>query len=188
MGLKLLPLSLGHVMILKSVGSMFFCEDVKPTCDKDLIVELITSVLICSVTFDEFWKEYYDGQFQIHAKEYIEQYSKLVSNSGKLDFCLTIEVQKFLTYIKNGTSGPKYTVVNSNPDDISSNPIEAEEMIKDTLLTETNLTRDEIHNLPLTEIISSFITFCYKKELVKIDSKEMCELRERIKQYGPSNN
>lgn len=201
LGMKLLPLSLGHLLILQSENSIFLNEDFSQVkSDYDLIVELVLALMVCSATYDEIQIEKHNGTFQANAKEYI---TKLcgdldieLNKSFKADFKrilrkhklikskyfnLNYQIRMFLDYLRDGQYYRKFEMADSNENDVCNNPIEGEESIKDILMSETTYTRKEILELPFNEIISAYQNYSYRQGVITIQSKAEFELKQKLK-------
>lgn len=178
LGLKLVPYTLGHSILLKSASSKFAVGGFKDCSDKELISELVFALLVCSTSYDDFKQEVYQDKFTRNMRRYVAQLLSEVKASK--EFNLLAKINSFASYLRNGTSTPLYYVT-ENGSDISSSAIEFEEAIISTLMAECNFTRDECLNLPLTETLSAYLLFAHKQGTVELISKEVYQIKERMK-------
>jgi hypothetical protein len=180
MGLKLLTLTLGHVMLLKSMRSRFISGGIAGLAIQDLITEFVLALFVCSTTYDDFLKEVETDKLSVNLNKYVKSLVSEVKTSN--DFCLFLKVRQFVNYIQAGTSGPLYEVKNNNGgNDITDNPLESEEIIKNTLMTECGYTRNECLNLPLTEVLSDYLVWQYKQENIDLISKDVYDIIQSMK-------
>jgi hypothetical protein len=178
LGLKLLPYTLGHSILLKSANSKFVNEGLKGCTDKEVIGELVFALLVCSTTYDEFKEEIATGKFNTNFQGYIKKLIKDVKNSK--EFNLFTKIGAFASYLRSGTSTPLYYVT-EDESEIINNPIEFEEAIISTLMSECNYTRFDCLNLPLVETLSAFLIYAHKQGSIELISKEVYEIKERMK-------
>lgn len=190
LGIKLLPFSLGHSMLLKRHGSIFISGGFEGLKNSELITELIFAALVCSVTYDDFQKEVHTGQFQNELNKYIDclnqslgtkqnRWKRLFRIPIKSPVNIIMEVVKFTTYLIQGSEVQKYNTVEK--DTVSNNPAEFEESILNTLMTECNWTRNDVLNLPYTETLAAYMLFAHKQGVINLVSKEEWELKQRMK-------
>lgn len=207
MGLKLLPFTLGHSMILKRAKSEFMVgsiESLQALNNNAMILELVFAIMVCSTTYDELQTEIHNGNFNNEVKKYFKFIRKQLNLpkykwqmwlrriikklfpflKDKKPFFLVAEVKTFLDYIKAGTSAPSYEV-NKTESDIQTNPIEPEEAIISTLMTDCGFSRSECLNLPLSETLSAYLLYAYKQGTIDLLSKEVVELM-KPKAHGKS--
>lgn len=181
LGLKLLPFTLGHSMLLKCAKSQFILGDIeslKALPVKSMIVELVFAVLVCSTTYEDFKKEIHEGTLQTELQQYVNDLTAGVEKAKS--FCLLLEVSKFINYIKSGTTAPLYRVLNDNKNNVKTNPVEPEEAVISTLMTECGYSRNECLTLPLTETLSAYILYAYKQGTIELISKEVFELEQKL--------
>jgi hypothetical protein len=178
----MLPLSLGHIILLKTAKSKFITGEYDLFCDINKIYEALVNditligeyafaILVCSTTYDDFQEERGSGKI-------IEAIEQIKNNFKK--FSLIKEIHNFAHYLRNGTDIPDYQLKNKNESDISVNPVEPEESIIFTLMTECNWSRNDCYNLPLVESQSAYLLYAHKMETIVLISKEERELRNKI--------
>jgi hypothetical protein len=185
-GYKLNPLTIGHLILLKSANSKFVGSDYTGftsiddvykalIIDKTLIGEFAYALLVCSTTFDEFKDECNSFQFN-------EAFDECKLTLLSLGIDIAKEIHKFAHYLKAGTKMPLYYVKeDKNSETVSSStssPITNEENIISTLMSECNYTRSECMNLPYTEIFSAFILYAHKRGVVEIMSENLYTMLE----------
>ena len=210
LGLKLIPYTLGHSMLLKSAKSVFVCGGMEKLDMRHLIGELVFAILVCSTTYDEFLVEMNNGEFVKYMNQYVSAINdeilklkdkkpskkrkrftikKDVSLDGLNRINLLDKIAQFTQYIKDGTSPPMYYPASGDENNVSNNPVELEQSIISTLMSECNFTRSECFNLPLTETLAAYLLYAYRQGAVRLESKEVFELRQRLKeQNGQSKN
>jgi hypothetical protein len=179
LGLKLNEFTLGHAMLLKSAKSKFLCGGIKDLTIQELVVELVFALLVCSTTYDDFKEEIQSGEITENIKEYVQTLTKEIKDSES--FCLFKKVSQFIQYLKGGTTAPQYQIKERDESTITDNPIEPEEAIISTLMTDCGYTRNECLELPLTETLSAYLLYAYKQGTISLLSKEFLELKERMK-------
>lgn len=181
-GYRLNPFSLGHSLLLKACGSKFVTGEYNGLCDinnivttlltdTNLVTEFVLAVLICSTTYDEFKEECSSGK--IH--ETIKATKDTINGLYLLN-----EIHTFTHYIKQGTNAPLYEV-KENKDEVKTNPVEPEEAILSTLMTECGYTRNECLNLAMTETLSAYLLYAHKVGGIELISKEVAELTAKLK-------
>jgi hypothetical protein len=188
LGYRLLPFSLGQSLALKSSKSKFTSGEYNSLCDinyiaealvndHSLIPEFVFAVLVCSTTYDEFMSECGNGNIASSVEEVIKHIK-----DNKIN--LLFEIHTFAHYLKSGTDAPLYKVKEDDKDSVTTNPVEAEEAILSTLMSECGYTRDECLNLPLTETMSAYLLYAHKMGSIELESKEVFELKESLKEKG----
>lgn len=178
LGLRLMPYTLGHSIILKSANSKFITGGLRDCENRELIAELVFALLVCSTSYDDFKQEVYQDRFSSYLTEYVNRLTAEIA--GSKEFNLFEKINAFASYLRNGTSTPLYYVTEDS-NEIKNNPIEFEEAIVSTLMSECNFTRDECLNLPLVETLSAFLLYAHKQGTVELISKDVWELKERMK-------
>jgi hypothetical protein len=182
MGLRMRPLTLGHMMLLKSLGSRFATGDIRQCTFVDLIQELALAVMICSDSYDSVQEEIHAGTFQQTARKHFDQYLKQLEKAVDNHFNLMAEIRLFSAYLKKGTTGPAYNVKLSEGDaNVSVNPVEVEETMMSTVMSDCGYTRNECLNLPLTEILSAYLLHAHKNDAIELTSKEEIEMFNELK-------
>jgi len=179
LGLKLLNFTLGHSMLLKTAKSRFMLGGLKELDDRGIIGELIFGLLVCSTTYDSFIEEMNDGSFKEYLNKYVADLIEEIKSSSM--FNLYSKINMFANYIKDGTSTPYYYTAEDAKNDVSICPVEIEQSIISTLMSECNYTRDECLNVPLTETLSAYLLYAHKQGTVNLQSKEEYELQLRLK-------
>jgi hypothetical protein len=182
---RLLPFSLGHSLNLKAVKSKFITGEYNSFCDinhiaeklitdKDLIAEFVVALLVCSNTYDDFKEEIGNGLIVNTIKE-------LVKDIENNKYNLLFSIHTFANYLKDGTNAPLYELTGDSQNNITSTPVDTEEAIVSTLMENTNYTRNECWNLPLTETLSAYLLYAHKVGSVELISKEICDLKASMK-------
>lgn len=179
LGLKLLPFTLGHSILLKSANSKFVVGGLKDCTLQETITELVFAILVCSVSYQEFKDEVQSGTLPLFLKQYAEDLLKQVKKVK--EFNIFDKVNSFVLYLQRGTSTALFYNKESNDDVSKPNPIELEESIIATLMSECNFTRDECLNLPLTETLASFLIYAHKQGAIELISKQEFELTQKLK-------
>jgi hypothetical protein len=186
-GYRLLPFNLGHSIALKSSKSKFISGEYNGfydinsiyksiITDKSLIPEFVFAVLVCSITYDEFREEVNNGSFGKALEEVIKRL--------KTDkFYIVNEIHAFALYIQQGTDAPLYDIKASDNDtEVVDSPIEPEENMLSTLMSDCGYTRNECLNLPLTETLSAYLLYAHKMGSIVIRSKALNNLMNKGKQ------
>jgi len=209
LSLRMRPLTLGHIMILKAAGSKFLVGDIKECDALGLIQELIFAALVCSTTYDDFKDEIHNGKLVDNVKEFSEKlmvdlgetkfkkflrnwfrkyapsYVYLLKPKYPSYFNILDHIREFVDYVNNGTTAPLYVVKESSKegskDGNRNNPVEPEEAIISTLMSECGYNRNECLNLPLTEVLSAYLLHAHKQEAIVLISKDTSDLMEQMK-------
>lgn len=179
MGLRLLPFSLGHSMILKTAKSIFMLGGLEGLSDRQVIGELVFGLLVCSTSYDDLIAEMNNGAFKTYLAEYVTKLTKEIKDTDL--FNLHAKINMFVNYIRDGTSTPYYYPASDSTSDVSICPIEIEQSIQSTLMSECKYTRNECLNLPLTETLSAFLLFAHKQGTVVLKSRDEYELEQRLR-------
>ena len=176
LGLRLKPLSLGHVILLKSAKSRFITGELKDITYQQLIGELVFALMVCSVSFDEFNDEVNAGRFEDSLTEYVTRISDEVKEAK--DFNLHLEVNRFVKYIKDGTDSPLH--FESNAGGTSDYPIDVEQSIIHTLMSKCNWILDDCYNRPLTETISAYLLYAHEQGAVRLISRNVADIMKQL--------
>lgn len=179
LGLKLLPFSLGMAILLKAADSKFLSGGLDKLTTKEIIVELVFGILVCSTTYDDFNEEINNGQFDKYVKKYVQELVGEI-NSSK-EFNIFDKISQFANYLKAGTVAPLYEIKESDKNSVSSNPIEPEEAIISTLMTDCGYTRNECLQLPLTETLSAYLLHAFKQGAIDLVGKDVFALKKKMK-------
>lgn len=155
LGVRLRPLSLGHLLILRKIGSAFFDPDAKPN-----LGELGVAVTICSKTYEDGLAFLDDPQ----AMEKLTRWGKRITNqTGAKGWFRrlykpvnVIEAFEFFSkYLDEGLKSPSYTYEADKSKEIN---ITNEQLVKVILLKNTNLTESEILNRPWSMCVWDMLT------------------------------
>ena len=190
LGYRLLPFSLGMVVILKEAQSKFITGEYNSfldinhvfnafKCDSTLIAEFIFAVLVCSNSYDEIKEEFGNGDF-------IKEYRQLMGRLATYNDNILYEIHAFAHYIKNGTETVEYNVKEQDGIE-ASNPFEFESAVISSLMENTNYTRSECYNLPITETLTAYLMYAHKNGVIEIVSKELVELMKEMKEQRTAN-
>jgi hypothetical protein len=184
-GYRLLNFSLGHSIILKASNSKFVNGEYNKLCDinhivlrlvsdESLLGEFAFALLVCSTTYDDFKEEVANCKFQ----EALNQMTNDIKGKGGKN--LAFDILSFANYIKQGTDAPLYEV-KENENESKSIPIEPEEAIVSTLMTECNWTRNDCYNLPMTETLSAYLVYAHRMGSIELIDKDVYELQRKLK-------
>ena len=186
-GYRLLPFNLGHSIALKSAKSKFLNGAYNDFCDinsiykavvtdKTLVSEFVFAVLVCSTTYDDFREEVNNGSFVNTLEEVVERLKE-----DKFD--IVQEIHCFALYLQQGTDAPLYDVKKTDDNEVvADSPIDPEENILSTLMSDCGYTRNECLNLPMTETLSAYLLYAHKMGSIILRSKAMNDLMTKGKQ------
>lgn len=176
LGLQMQPLSLGHMMLLKSAESAFYTGQY-PATDADLLIELVLGAYICSGDdYDATLAGFTNGEFTKFLVEYSKELQQQVEQASRFDY--GEEVFKFIRYFNQGQEVPLAYPPEGNGD---STFVDIEEAIKATLMSDCGYTRKEVLNAPLVETMSAYLVHGHRMGAFELMSKEDLELRELLK-------
>src|SRR5580692_13111769 len=144
LGLKLHPYSLGHQIHLKNAKSCFVGDNFFKLKDSKILVELIVALLICSTDYDTFRGEFERGELPQMISEYVPVVNKALRDNGKnktkeqVAEAIANEVEIFIRYINQGTTTQAFDKIKQHDSEFKPNPIDFEQSMKDSLMTECN--------------------------------------------------
>ena len=165
LGVKLRPLSLGHLILLKRYGSAFVVGGIPTEAD------LVLSVLICSRTYEDAVELVESGRFKQEAK--------------KLDKALRVcgDVQArcewFNDYINEGLDGPKLWQKENKGKSLGAPP---EQVIKCALMSKLGFSESEVLNRAFSLSLWDMATVAEMDGSLRIFSEEDARLQEQAKE------
>jgi hypothetical protein len=189
LGLKMLPYTLGHAILLKKAKSIFVMGGVEGCSNNQILTELVFACLVCSVPYEQFNQEVESGEIEKLIVEYVGCVyrgmceSKTIKTPDDLLNSIVQEVVLFADYLKQGTSTPQFDVIlkEGQSESVGTNAIEFEQSILAALMSECNHTRDECLNLPLNETLSAYLLLGHNRGVIELISKEIYTLKEKMK-------
>lgn len=143
LGLTLLPLSLGHLILLRRVESAFLTAS--PPDFNDLAV----SVLICSQTYEGALEAFRDPDLQTFMRKWHDRITKNDRLSVRLGFRrkavldFVSECKAFYDYLSENTKGPNYIYDTEKVKPMECAP---EQVIKVSLMRDLHLSETEVLN------------------------------------------
>ncbi len=143
LGLRLRPLSLGHLLLLHRVKSAFVTADEGEPAYHDLAL----SVLICSQTWEQNIATFDDQDLPEFMRRWHDQLTGADSFWVKIGFrkFRPIDLQskclEFADYLKEGSKIPDYDF---NPGDFRELAVPSIELIKVTLMRDLHISESEI--------------------------------------------
>lgn len=143
LGLRLRPLSLGHVLLLHRVKSSFVCESEGLPTYTDLAI----SVLICSQTYEESIQTFNDPDLPEFMHRWHDRLTGADTLLCKLGFRkpklidLATKCAEFSEYIRDGSRVPDYDF---NPGDFQEMACPAVELIKVKLMRDMHFREAEL--------------------------------------------
>jgi len=194
LGVRLLPLSLGHVIHLQERECLFvsgtivplFTENSAASCLNNLTRitnELILGLTICSLSYEDFNdlmndKLYLDDEkIFITMEEYMSRWSSAVKQilaNGDVNIVQTISL--FNEYLINGYKQPDVESLNENKDD-SIGTCDWITNLVETLTSEKQMTISEVLNQPLKLTFLQYFKIGEKHNLYHFVTPEEAELR-----------
>ncbi len=182
MGLRLRPLSLGHVILLHRVRSSFVCEQEEPT-----LHDLALSVLICSLPFKDGCELF---NSQDLPKFFTRWHDKLTGNSWLVKlglrkakpFDYTTKAIAFADYIRRGSSLPNYSF---DPSDFQSMACPSVQLVKVALMRHLGIPESELMDRSWSLCLWDYVTIRAMDGQVKmVDVKALREAQELADQLG----
>jgi hypothetical protein len=173
LGIKLRPLSLGHLILMHRVRSAFVCGGVPEYSD------LAVSVMICSLTFEEGIKTLDDPNIHLAMGHWQRsvcgmrgiRYRIGLAKSKPID--LFEKSEAFNAYLKQGWSHPDYSY------DASGDTVDIPflQSVKVTLMRDLHFTETELLDRPWSRSLWDFLTLkALKGEIQMVDSSELDSL------------
>jgi len=194
LGVRLQPLSLGHVMHLQAQDCLFVSPvkvpllvgKSKKQCLENLhniTQELILGLTICSLSFEDFndlmqnklWLE--DEQTFISLLEYMSRWQKAVKKilaNDQINLVQTIHL--FNDYLLKGYEQPDVESLNENKDD-SVGTCDWVTNLVETLTSEKGMTVSQVLNQPLKLTFLQYFKIGEKHKLYHFVTPEEAELR-----------
>lgn len=178
LGVRLKPLSLGHILHLQANDCVFISPykvrllASESTNDNlkalhTATVELLLAVTICSMSYYEFNELVQDGKaFERHMKEWSKVVTKL-AKQNKVNLLESIGILN--SYISNGYQMPAF-------DDLRDIPMESgsscnwPHTIIATLCSEMNYTRKEVLEQPLNVTLMDYFKIAERNGLIHLQS------------------
>ncbi|MDA7624668.1 hypothetical protein N8697_00700 [bacterium] len=165
LGVKLRPLSLGHLILLHRYESAFVSGGLPTPAD------LVMSVLICSRTYEDSLDLVESGQFKREAK--------------KLDKALRVcgdvksRCEWFVEYLEEGLAGPKLWTKDGSGQNLGAPP---EQVVKVALMSKLGLSETEVLNRPFSLSLWDIATLAEMNGTLKIYSEQDAELKEQAEE------
>lgn len=184
LGLRLYPFTLGHSLLLKGVNSKFINGEYNKfldvntvakhiVADFNLIPEFVLALLICSTTYDEFKDEVNNGELG-------NVINILVADIKTAKVNFIEKIHAFAHYLKQGTDLPLYYNC-EDKNTVKTTPIELEEAVLSTLMTNCGYTRNECLNLPMTETLSAYLLYAHSMGSIELIGKDVFDLTQKLK-------
>ena len=166
LGVRLKPLSLGHLILLHRYESAFVVGGL-PT-----VGDLVMSVMICSRTFEDARELIGSGQWKRETKK-LEKALK-VCDDEKARF------QWFVEYMEEGLDGPKlWTKEGSSNKAFGAPP---EQVVKVALMSQLGLSETEVLNRPFSLCLWDMATLSEMNGGARIYSQRDADLQEQVKE------
>jgi len=162
LGVRLKPLSLGHLILLHRYQSAFVVGGIPTEAD------LVLSVLICSRTYEDAIDLVESGQVKKEGK--------------KLDKALRVcdDIQArcswFSDYIMEGLDGPKLWQKESQSNSLGAPP---EQVIKCTLMSKLGLSESEVLNRPFSLSLWDATTLAEMDGALRIYTQADADLQDQ---------
>jgi len=148
LGQDLRPLSIGHLMLLKRIGSPFVCPGDGPI----LIGDLAVAVFICCQTYEEGLDAIRGGDIAKTMARWGKQLKNVKGDELQRRF------EMFREYMDAAFVSPSYSVSSRVKGGSVNMPLE--QVIKCVLLMKTTLTESEILNRPFSLCQWDYVTLC----------------------------
>ena len=166
LGVKLRPLSLGHLILLHRYSSAFV-EGGMPTT-----VDLVMSVLICSRTYEDALDLIESGQFKRETKKLEKALKVCGDEKARFDW--------FISYMEEGLDGPKlWTKSGSQGKSCGAPP---EQVVKITLMSKLGLSETDVLNRPFSLCLWDMATLSELAGTLRIYSQHDADMQEQLKE------
>ena len=165
LGVRLRPLSLGHLILLHRYESAFVNGGVPSPTD------LVLSVLICSRTFEDGLDLVESGQFKRETKKL----------DKALLLCGDVKARYgwFCDYLEEGLDGPKLWMKESGGPSLGAPP---EQIVKVALMSKLGLSETEVMNRPFSLSLWDMATLAEMSGTLKIFSQHDADLQEQVRE------
>lgn len=134
LGLRLRPLSAGHIILLNRVESPFVKPGTEITFE-----DLTCAVFICAHTFEETLEAFDDPELPERLSEW---HTRLAAEHGEID--LQAKAAEFQQYLEEGSRSPSF----NSQGEGGVGDVPSVQLVKAFLMSETNMTEAEILNRP----------------------------------------
>ena len=180
LGIRLLPLSIGHLTILHSLHSPFVTDEKAVT-----IGDLVLAVVICSRTYEEGIKALDSDDLG----KQVEKWGKQLRGRGRwfgwfrkpIEINWPEKLKMFSDYMSDHLKAPDYSYDPSKSREVKC-PIY--QMIRVTLLHEMNLTESEVLNRPYAQAMWDYITLkTIQGQVNLIDAEANAEAQRKINAF-----
>lgn len=198
LGVKLRPLSLGHVIHMQEQECIFISpvkvqmltqEDKRDLLDNLQLItnELIVALTICSLTYDDFnalcenhlWVE--DRKAYITMQEYMSEWSETVKQLGdKGEVNIVQSVQLFNRYLDEGYKMPDCENISRGEERLNESPNSVDWIttLVETITSEKSVTVKEVIDQPLKLTFLQFFKLGERQGAIHFVSEEERALRE----------
>ena len=165
LGVRLRPLSLGHLILLHRYDSAFVVGGLPTPAD------LVMSVLICSRTYEDALDLVESGQFKREAKK-LEKALKLCGDEEA-------RCKWFVEYMEEGLDGPKLWTKEKSGGTFGAPP---EQTVKVGLMSQLGLSETEVLNRPFSLCLWDMATLAEMNGTLKIYSQRDAELKQQAEE------
>lgn len=165
LGVRLRPLSLGHLILLHRYESAFVNGGLPSPTD------LVMSVLICSRSYEDGLDLIESGQFKREAKK-LEKALRLCGD-------VKARCGWFCDYLEEGLDGPKLWTKESGGPSLGAPP---EQIVKVALMSKLGLSETEVLNRPFSLCLWDMATLAEMNGTLKIFSKADEDLQEQVRE------
>lgn len=171
LGLRLRPLSLGHILLLNRVRSSFVTEG-EPFKLEDIFI----AVLICSLPYREGCAALEDPDLEKFFTRWQRKISRRRWFSKSKPIHWPAIIGQFRDYIEQGSRGPQYSY---NPEQFVETACPAVQVIKIILLRNTSLTEAEVLDRPWSLCLWDAVTIRMMDGHVRMDDPDkLIKIRE----------
>ncbi len=165
LGVRLRPLSLGHLILLHRYESAFVTGGLPSPAD------LVMSVLICSRTYEDALDLIESGQFKRETKK-LEKALRL---------CGDVKARSswFCDYLEEGLSGPRLWTKEGGGQNLGAPP---EQVVKVALMSKLGLSETEVLNRPFSLSLWDIATLAEMNGTLKIYSQRDADMQEQVRE------
>lgn len=176
LGIRLRPLSLGHIIILNRIESPFVFPGREPAVN-----DLITGILLCSMTYEQGASALDDPSLPRQIRKWGRKVCRKVGWRGFIGLTEEInwaeKASMFAEYLKDGMRTPDFQYDPEKAKDVEA---PAHQIVKVALLSKTNLTEQEILDRPWALSIADFMTLrAMDGQIEFVDHDELDEAKKQ---------
>lgn len=183
LGLRLLPLRLGHVLLLNRIGSAFL----EHKADADLFGELAIAVAICAQPYAEGLRDIEDPRTPAAMSAWAMRLTRTrfidrILRRKPVPIDIQTETEKFQAYLQINTKMPHYSYTPSDMQEIACPPVQ---IVRAFIQRAFGMSDDEILDRPWAQCLWDYITLkALDNQLQMVDRDEIAEAMATAERIG----